>query len=143
MSVNTKAVEKWVEYLRSGRFEQTTSVLESVDEEGQPEGYCCLGVACLVARDLGLPLKSTIREGSRYYAEPYSNERAVNNTSLPQHVAEFFGFENDDHSDGTDPRLEAVDQDGQAYQEEASVLNDTQGASFEEIANAIERTYLS
>ncbi len=40
MKANRKA---WVEALRSGKYQQTTGTLTD------QEGYCCLGVACLVA----------------------------------------------------------------------------------------------
>ena len=38
----------WAEALESGEYEQTKSVLE--DEEG----FCCLGVACVVAEEWGI-----------------------------------------------------------------------------------------
>lgn len=35
---------KWVKALRSGKFKQTNCTLVKTDKDGQPVGYCCLGV---------------------------------------------------------------------------------------------------
>lgn len=43
--------KKWVDALRSGKFQQTTQLLhrDTVDESGQPiTKHCCLGVADLI-----------------------------------------------------------------------------------------------
>lgn len=43
---------KWAEALESGAYQQATGALE------QPgRGFCCLGVACRVAIDHGVPLR--------------------------------------------------------------------------------------
>jgi len=42
--------QKWVEALRSGKYQQTIRRLHRVAKRdwvpNEPEGYCCLGVAC-------------------------------------------------------------------------------------------------
>lgn len=48
---------RWLEALRSGKYDQTTGVLNRVKEESEDDankqpGYCCLGVLCdVVAPD--------------------------------------------------------------------------------------------
>lgn len=42
----TEAQQKWVEALRSGEYQQVTRGLCVLGDDGQPSGYCCLGVAC-------------------------------------------------------------------------------------------------
>lgn len=41
-SVSKVEFYRWVDALRSGKYEQTTGVLQD------SKGYCCLGVACKV-----------------------------------------------------------------------------------------------
>lgn len=50
-------IEKWVEALTSGRFKQGKEYLKrKVDRKDDAKGdrYCCLGVACVVAAEIGL-----------------------------------------------------------------------------------------
>lgn len=47
--MNAEIKQKWVEALRSGRYEQAQGTLQRTGEEA---GYCCLGVLCdVVAPD--------------------------------------------------------------------------------------------
>jgi len=48
--------KKWVEALRSGRFQQGTRALTMIAADGK-EFDCCLGVACKVAIENGLKIK--------------------------------------------------------------------------------------
>lgn len=52
--------KKWVEALRSGKYNKTKKVLRN------QEGYCCLGVACEVAIENGLDLLVDSRDITYY-----------------------------------------------------------------------------
>jgi hypothetical protein len=45
-------IENWLQALESGKYRQGKSVL--VQDTGSKPKYCCLGVACKVANDLGV-----------------------------------------------------------------------------------------
>jgi hypothetical protein len=47
MSINLDNVRRWTAALRSGEYEQTTSMLAIQD--GDSVAYCCMGVGCVVA----------------------------------------------------------------------------------------------
>ena len=53
-SMNENA-QKWVHALRSGKYKQGESYLARRDEDGQT-CFCCLGVACALAIEEGLPV---------------------------------------------------------------------------------------
>lgn len=54
---------KWVAALRSGRYRQTVSTLERLDEAGEVVGNCCLGVLC---REAGVPETDSFRGSGGY-----------------------------------------------------------------------------
>jgi hypothetical protein len=41
-----ESVQKWVKALRSGEYKQGDKRLCKVGKDGEPNSYCCLGVAC-------------------------------------------------------------------------------------------------
>jgi hypothetical protein len=57
----TEPQRAWIAALRSGKYAQTREVLCRLDEKGEPVGYCCLGVACEVAREHGITSPSASR----------------------------------------------------------------------------------
>jgi hypothetical protein len=114
--------EKWLQALESGKYPQTSMRLVKLDENGEPEGYCCLGVACELA-------------GAPYEIEPddefavggvrrYGSEGDVSTTGLPRMVADWLGVR-PGGSTGGDVRTRA--------DESAIGMNDM-GVSFVEIA---------
>lgn len=120
--------KRWVEALRSGGYEQTTGKLQRIEpgENGEPVGFCCLGVLCELAVADGVipPAFHSDLLGTGMYGEI-----GVNST-LPDEVQEWAGIEADD------PQLEPT-------QTAASYLNDKEGKTFEELAEAIKLTYLT
>lgn len=126
MKVTIKEYERrravWLEALRSGKFKQTTEMLQMRNQSGKLS-YCCLGVACRVAINDGVPMKYEAKTG-RYDSE---------NLNLPKRANDYFGFV-----------------DGGVFADQAIVLykdyaisslialNDTAGARFKEIAQFIE-----
>lgn len=107
--------KKWVEALRSGKYQQTTGALHRVREsEGLPKGYCCLGVACdLFAEELGLVRNAVDRD-----IEFFTDDTAF----LPPIVQDHLGL---------------ASYKGRTINESLTTLNDN-GVSFEDIANFIE-----
>lgn len=68
MRIKKRALDLWVEALRSGDYKQGNGWLNrtgaTVDEEGEPvREYCCLGVLCEVAMKEGLRLDVDVKDG--------------------------------------------------------------------------------
>jgi hypothetical protein len=113
-----KAVKrKWVEALRSGKYQQTKDRLAS------PTGYCCLGVLCEVAIESGLPLDVDENRGFKLYDNT--------SVSLPTSVCEW-AFLKSDPAPGNAKVKTKV-----GHEDWLSNIND-RGASFDEIADMIE-----
>jgi hypothetical protein len=117
MTRNTANIRLWVDALRSGEYKQGKGYL---NEAGR---YCCLGVACDVS-GLGTWEKNTDRfssaEARLYLGDEYG---------LPKEVQKWLGIRSHD------PSLRS----GRA----ASTLNDEDGKTFLEIADILEKKYLS
>jgi len=57
--VNKENMRLWVAGLRSGRFAQGRGALKVVEVGGRKR-YCCLGVACEIAKENGVPVLEAI-----------------------------------------------------------------------------------
>jgi hypothetical protein len=119
--LNRENIRLWVDALRSGEYEQGRMVLASKGK------YCCLGVACEVAIRNGVKMK--VHHG---VVTHYDKHRA----DLPPAVVDWLGLAA--HS----PSVDIVVGDGMERQY-LTELNDLVEMPFAEIADAIERTYLS
>lgn len=139
--INEEAIKLWVEKLRSGEYEQGEGALRVKGEEG--DQYCCLGLACDVYRELtgkgewkDPVVSGEDTEGVKYRFEidgiEASERRKVH--YLTPEVASFFGFPHDSEN----PIL-----DFENREEQAAVANDKALASFDQIAAAVERTFLT
>lgn len=131
---NKERIKLVVDALRSGKFRQGTGRLASYDAKSKKVRYCCLGVACEVARANGLvlgrePHRNYIN-GSTHYSYGPSRQSGI----LPHEVMVWLGLE------VGDPIL-TYDDDG--HVESATALNDELLLSFRQIADALERTYLT
>lgn len=105
-------VVRWVEALRSGRYTQTSKYLHAGD------GFCCLGVLCDLDGDAGWDERGDTDE--TYGGIIYST--ASGDTEMPgPEVLEWAGL-------------------SLSQSERLAEMND-RGASFEEIADEIERIY--
>ena len=119
-----KIKKKWIEDLRSGKFEQGKHNLRSVDDK-----YCCLGVLC----DIYVREQDEDDERnnwSKYYADTdtYSVD---GRTSFPSpKILEWAGL-----NKGT----VTLDINGEPV--EIIDLNDVEGYSFEQLADLIEEQY--
>lgn len=112
-------VREWVKDLRSGKFAQTTERLCKIDD-GSPQ-YCCLGVACVTGKRLGLTKKAFLSKDHYAYGTP-----------------DFDWFTNlFDYK--SDPRLVLLN----GVKTTCTDANDKLQMNFNEIADALERTYLT
>lgn len=130
-------IRKWVDALRSGEYKQTTGRLRG------DVGFCCLGVAC----DLY----------GKEHGEPWVGEgEFMRRIDMPsQAVADWLGvgepnpvlarLESDDWED-PDAGYTVTpggDRESDGIGLRASELNDDYGWTFDQIASAIEATYLT
>jgi len=149
-SVDKIRIETLVAALRSGEFDQTGGYLKSNDS------YCCLGVACEIMP--GVTWEDTEGVSTKI---PVFNGKRDGHHYLPSFAREYYGLPNDDVSPSggigfIDNLHIIVDlKDSMAYGFDtpqgyiatdritfAANANDTEGVTFEFIADAIERTYL-
>lgn len=117
---NKKNIKKWVTALRSGEYCQGRRSLRFQDK------FCCLGVACELALKSGVDLEVIHVCGIWNYDEQTGH--------LPKKVQNWLGIQE------KNPVLQAKLRSAQ-ISAPAAVLNDQYEASFDEIADAIERTY--
>lgn len=117
-------IRAWVKALREGKYKQATDALR------QGSRYCCLGVACdLYRKETG---------NGRWDRDAFVLHGNAELAVLPPSVAAHLGVT-------VNPRLKLVAAVRDPYNRkrtgDAATLNDD-GASFDEIADMIERTYL-
>lgn len=143
-----KRLQLFLEALRSGKYEQGSSVLSRVTADGTVK-HCCLGVAVQVAIDNGFPIRvsdkiSDIPDGTEEKALLYVDDLgSCYRGLLPKPLMEWYGFSapqvryaNDSQRD-SDVHLTWADADATS----ATVLNDEMSLDFGDIADAFERTY--
>ena len=128
---NKEVIRKWVDALRSGEFEQTKGQLGRVEEDGS-RSYCCLGVLCELAA----------REGVIESARESDCAELIYDFAFstpPRTVDEWIGI---DYAVNTpDELLDA--NDDYCDEIELTTLNDEEEFDFNQIADAIERTWLA
>lgn len=127
--MNREVTQAWVDALRSGDYRQTRGVLSRVDMDGS-KGFCCLGVLCNLAVKAGLipPPEHDPARGVDIYDRSYLRPSELVHwwVGMPYLTV--------DTPQGL-PGLQ-----GQTIPLET--LNDTHNFSFDQIADAIEMTYL-
>lgn len=141
MSVNRERVELLCRALESGEFRQAPGALRVQETRSSPEGYCCLGVATVVALRNGLQLTGI---GS---SEDDVWDHDLGEVLHPE-VRDWYGFEYEDPEiqvtrdpvlelSPTIPATEANDGIGHDGNE-----NPVHRYPFIEIAAGFRRTYL-
>lgn len=131
MSVNKVNIRRWIEDLR------TTDAPQVKGRLSNGVGYCCLGRACEVARQDGIVTVTETGDGMFYVSTSDPGDRSTG--TLPGAVAEWLGI---DEYDQADPDLAESDDDTEDMIT-ATLANDHLKWSFERIADALERRYLS
>lgn len=135
--VNKENIQKWVKALRSGKYKQAYCALK-VSEDDSSFSHCCLGVACEVyLQETGDGVwnsSTSMDDGYAYKFKPSSCNPS--SSFLPIAVRNWFGI--------NDLALATVND----HKVHATTLNDGDNTSsidkhnFDQIADAIERTYL-
>lgn len=135
MTVNRERVQLLVDALRSGNFEQGQNMLRTKDDT-----YCCLGVACEVARLNGIGLDWKAKETGCECQDCQDNRWHFDgsNEGLGEKVAAWYGFERNSHA-VADPEI-GNDESGNTVT--TIRANDDYGWDFNRIADALESTYL-
>lgn len=134
--MNAEIIEKWVEALESGEYQQTTSYLARPTMTGGPIGYCCLGVLCdLAVKDGVIAEPETVREDDQKLLKFDGDTR-----DLPLSVCEWAGLVDSDVDLDIPENLAEDVPDGRS-QETAIALNDSYDFSFRKIAACIRETY--
>lgn len=144
--LNTKALCMWVAYLRTGVLKQGRNVLETQLTTGERE-FCCLGVACWVAKHSGVSL---VRRGMHeepspgihtifQWADPDTKDWI--HTIMPEKVGSWFGFKFGDHYEVNPghPTVYRYPYDDSAMA--AATANDTERWPFAKIADEIEKFF--
>lgn len=138
---NKERIRLLVDALRSGKYRQTTGNLAVYDEKQKRKKFCCLGVACEVARANGLALDVERMQRQDYRDQAtysFGDAHGASYSMLPPSVVQWYGFSDDD------PDLIRADdeEDNYTYYETATHCNDSLGMSFRQIADAFEAMYL-
>jgi hypothetical protein len=130
---NAAVIEKWVAALESGEYKQTRGALyRSADHDGDPAGYCCLGVLCDLAVKEGVIDPPVVAfDKDRGMVATY----AESDTFLPVKVQEWVGIDEDN------PWVD-FERWGREVADNLALLNDEEEASFEEIADILRLNYL-
>lgn len=137
MEVNKENMRLFIEALRSGEFRQGLSTLAGKKARDEHWKYCCLGVACEIAIRNGAVVQ--VREEEITYGDHVDRfYRLYEGTStvLPAPVREWLGL----IADEADPQL--LTGFDNMHKLHATNLNDNYGWTFEQIADAFERTFL-
>ena len=118
---NKARINKWVNALRSGKYKQGRNALRPKEN-----GFCCLGVACdLYEKESG---KSFWVRNKDFFGKPdeevkYAFVTQGSTSNLPKQVARWLGIS--------------------TKQNTLIRMNDDQRKSFKEIANELEKRYLT
>jgi len=130
VSVNKERVALLVAALRSGRYAQGRGALK---RQRPDDRYCCLGVACVVAAENGLQLRTENFVNAVKFGDPGDFAADASWSILPSSVRDWFGFVLGD------PILTGED----GRNKGAAVWNDDYARDFAWIADAFERTFLT
>lgn len=139
--INKERLKLGVDALRSGQYEQARGSLMNVAPDGQ-KSYCCLGVLCDIAVKngvVGVTPVEVVHDPGFVIAEAVrgDGEGCIVRALLPHVVREWYGF------DSVGPSVRMPSECGdEPYEQELTYLNDNIKATFAEIADAIEATYL-
>ena len=133
--MNPEVKQKWIDALRSGKYEQGSGKLRGAN------GYCCLGVLCdLYAQehDTQWEFRGYGEHGDETNPQPmdywYFEDRSE---YLPESVMDWAGLKTPNPNVRIDVEVN-VDEDNWYYQDEFANVNDS-GYSFNQIAEVIQQ----
>ena len=110
MKVQTKQFKVWITALRSGQFKQGENYLQNEN------GYCCLGVACLVT----IPKRKLETDDMQFIIGAIPEDQ--------QHAPKWLKDINEDFYEKTGHPL--------------TIINDSGKYSFDDIADILELVYI-
>lgn len=120
MNANMK---KWIEALRSGTYQQGVARLR---RQGR---YCCLGVAC------------DLMDSSKWRTSGWRmDDGRISSFYLPTEVADWLGIDKEYRLDPEGLTTNVLVKNRHDQKDDIASMNDD-GASFDDIADAIERTF--
>lgn len=128
---NRENVKKWVDALRSGKYAQGMGYL---NKDGK---FCCLGVACDLAYKDGVDVQRDQRVSDGAYT--YGGQHGY----PPTTVTEWLGLETVAAATSLDDEQDIVINTPDGGYIRATEANDDDGWAFDQIADAIEKTYLT
>ena len=133
--MNSEVKQKWIDALRSGKYEQCSGKLRGAN------GYCCLGVLCdLYAQehDTQWEFRGYGEHGDETNPQPmdywYFEDRSE---YLPESVMDWAGLKTPNPNVRIDVE-DNEDEDNWYYQDEIANVNDS-GYSFNQIAEVIQQ----
>lgn len=131
--MNTEVKQKWIDALRSGKYDQGSEKLRSV------QGYCCLGVLCdLYSQEQDSEwefrgiAETNLQPQDYWYFDGESE-------FLPESVKEWAGLPAKNPSVRVDV-TDDEDDDDWFYNEDIADLNDS-GYTFNELSKLIEQQF--
>ena len=127
--MNPEVKQKWIDALRSGKYEQGSERLRSVT------GYCCLGVLCdLYAQehDVEWEFRGNAETNLQLQDYWYFGDQSQ---FLPESVMNWAGLRN--HNPQVRIDVEDNDEDNWYYQDEIANVNDS-GYTFNDLSKLIE-----
>lgn len=133
--MNKDVLKRWIKALRSGDFKQARGQLAHT--RSGTTSYCCLGVLCELAADDQVVERTTDEDGIRYDRFSWSVP--------PPAVEDWLGTSHYTVKLGKDLDMLSEDDGSYTAGEEISLirLNDGYRFSFDQIADALEATYLA
>lgn len=150
--INEENFDKFLAALRSGDFGQVTGRLTRLDDQGQVQGFCCLGVGSeLMARE-GVIDKNTVqREYGPGKNVVYGGQELMGSIRLMDWLGIPDANRYNDPPDGYNivfrKAWDVLDDDGFGYNWEdsptvtATELNDDMNKSFDVIADVFENEF--
>lgn len=122
--MNRENIKKWVDALRSGEYLQGYAFLR------RGNSYCCLGVACELARK-SIPISIDVD-----HAELDIHFYNGSKYSLPDEVLDWLGF-------SRPYAIKFTNSDGTEVSRTLADINDSKEYNFNQIADLIEKQFLS
>ncbi len=123
--MNPEVKKLWTAALRSGEFKQGSNVLRSLDPETRSYRHCCLGVLCeLHQRETS--------NGTWITGNYVTRHNESSSVKLTLTVAKWAGL------DDVNPNLTDLTDGDKKYS--ASHWNDFNGATFDQIADMLDRS---
>jgi hypothetical protein len=131
--MNPEVKQKWIDALRSGKYDQGSEKLRSV------QGYCCLGVLCdLYSKEQSKDWDFVECEETNLQPKDYWYFEGESEF-LPDSVREWAGMACKNPSVRVDV-TDNDDEDDWFYHDEIANLNDS-GYTFKELSNVIEQQF--